>query len=230
MTSMAEILLIGEYSAESPPHRATEAAIRHATASQQLSPTVRWISTAEVTPDRVRKATGVWIAPGSPYRDMQGALTAIRVAREEGIPCLGTCGGFQHMIIEYARNVLAFHDASHEEYDPYASRLFVSRLACSLVGRSLPLRFTAGSKVASIYNSTAATESYYCNFGVNPELVELFLQGPLRITGSDPEGEVRVFELPDHLFFIGTLFLPQTRSTESCPHPLVREFVRQACQ
>ncbi len=122
---------------------------------------------------------------------MQGALTAIRVAREEGIPCLGTCGGFQHMIIEYARNVLAFHDACHEEYDPYASRLFVSRLACSLVGRSLPLRFTAGSIVASIYNSTAATESYYCNFGVNPDLVELFRQGPLRITGSDPEGEVR---------------------------------------
>lgn len=59
MKHIAEILLIGEYSAESLPHLATEAAIRHATASLQLSPTVRWISTAEVTPDWVRKATGV---------------------------------------------------------------------------------------------------------------------------------------------------------------------------
>lgn len=176
MRRMARILLIGEYSAESLPHLATEAAIRHATASLQLSPTVHWISTADVTPDLVRKATGLWIAPGSPYRNMPGALTAIQVAREEGIPCLGTCGGFQHMIIEYARNVLAFNDASHEEYDPYASRLFVSRLTCSLVGRSLPLRFTAGSKVASIYSSPEATESYYCNFGVNPDLVELLRQ------------------------------------------------------
>lgn len=227
---MVQILLIGEYSAESLPHLATEAAIRHAAASLQLSPNVRWISTTDVTPDLVRKASGIWIAPGSPYRDMQGALTAIRVAREERIPCLGTCGGFQHMIIEYARNVLAFEDASHEEYDPYASRLFVSRLACSLVGRSLPLQFVPGSQVASIYGSTEATESYYCNFGVNPDLVELFRQGPLRITGSDPEGEVRVIELPESPFFIGTLYLPQTRSTEHSPHPLVREFIQQACR
>lgn len=227
---MEEILLIGEYSAESPPHQATEAAIRYATASLQLSPTVHWISTADITADRVRKASGIWIAPGSPYRDMQGALTAIRVAREEGIPCLGTCGGFQHMIIEYARNVLAFEDASHEEYDPYASRLFVSRLTCSLVGRSLPLQFVPGSRVASLYGSTEATESYYCNFGVNPDLVDLFRRGPLRITGSDPEGEVRVIELPGHPFFIGTLYLPQTRSTEHSPHPLVREFIRLACR
>jgi len=63
---------------------------------------------------------------------------------------------------------------------------------------------------------------------VNPDLVNLFRQGPLRITGSDSEGEVRVVELPDHPFFIGTLFLPQTRSTELSPLPLVLEFIRQA--
>lgn len=225
---MSEILLIGEYSAESPPHLATEAAIRHAAAYLNRSVSVRWVSTADIRLEAIRQTGGIWVAPGSPYRDMQGALEAIRVAREEGIPCLGTCGGFQHMIIEYARNVLAFDDASHEEYDPYASRLFISRLVCSLVGRTLPLRFTAGSQVATIYGSLEATESYYCNFGVNPDLVDLFRQGQLRISGSDSEGEVRVVELPDHPFFIGTLFLPQTRSTELSPHPLVVEFIRQA--
>jgi CTP synthase (UTP-ammonia lyase) len=49
--------------------------------------------------------------------------------------------------------------------------------------------------------------------------------GPLKITGSDIEGEVRVIELPGHPFFVGTLFVPQTRSTPEKPHPLVTSFL-----
>jgi CTP synthase (UTP-ammonia lyase) len=70
------------------------------------------------------------------------------------------------------------------------------------------------------------TESYYCNFGVNPDRVPLLKSGPLKITGSDSEGEVRIIELPDHPFFIGTLFVPQARSTPDNPHPLVTAFLK----
>ena len=63
------------------------------------------------------------------------------------------------------------------------------------------------------------------NFGVNPDKVQLLKSGPLRITGSDTEGEVRVIELPNHPFFLGTLFVPQARSTLSHPHPLVNAFL-----
>jgi CTP synthase (UTP-ammonia lyase) len=132
------------------------------------------------------------------------------------------------MVLEYARNVLGFRDAQHAEYDPYASRLFLTSLACSLAGREMRLTFTPGSRVASIYGATAATERYYCDFGVNPECVPLLAGGPLRITGSDAEGEVRVIELPGHPSFVGTLFVPQTRSTPEQPHPLVMAFVRAA--
>ena len=71
-------------------------------------------------------------------------------------------------------------------------------------------------------------EQYYCNFGVNPDKVPLLRKGPLQITGSDAEGEVRVVELPDHPFFVGTLFVPQLRSTPERPHPLVTAFIRAA--
>jgi len=156
---------------------------------------------------------------------MNQTLWAIRQARENGVPCLGTCGGFQHIILEYARNVLGFADAQHAEYDPYASRLFISRLACSLVGREMELRLQPDSQVARLYGMVQTRECYYCNFGVAPEAVELIKAGPLSVVGSDAEGEVRVIELPGHPFFIGTLFVPQTLSTPEKPHPLVTAFL-----
>ena len=130
------------------------------------------------------------------------------------------------MVIEYARNVLGFKEAQHAEYDPYASTLFISQLTCSLAGREMQLDFTSGSQVAAIYGAASAIESYYCNFGVNPARVNELKQGLLNFSGSDAEGELRVIEHPDHPFFIGTLFVPQTRSTSEMPHPLVTAFLR----
>lgn len=184
-----------------------------------------WVSTADIEPNLFGRYSGIWVAPGSPYRNMEKVLWAIRYARENNIPCFGTCGGFQHIIIEYARNVLGFKDAKHAEYDPYASNLFISRLACSLAGREMQLRFVPESQVAAIYGNLSATEHYYCNFGVNPGCIPELKQGPLSISGSDIEGEARVIEYPGHPFFIGTLFVPQTRSTPEMPHPLVTAFL-----
>jgi CTP synthase (UTP-ammonia lyase) len=132
------------------------------------------------------------------------------------------------MVLEYARNVLLYRDAQHAEYDPYASTLFISRLSCSLAGREMELTFESGSQMAEIYGSTSATEEYYCNFGVEPGKVGLLASGGLRISGSDREGDVRVIELPDHPFYLGTLFVPQTKSTQQRPHPLVTAFVQAA--
>jgi CTP synthase (UTP-ammonia lyase) len=48
----------------------------------------------------------------------------------------------------------------------------------------------------------------------------------MKITGEDPEGEIRVVEWPDHPFFLGTLYVPQARSLPDQPHPLVSGFLR----
>ena len=61
--------------------------------------------------------------------------------------------------------------------------------------------------------------------GVHPDKVQLLQTGPIRITGSDAQGESRVIELPHHPFFLGTLFVPQVRSTLGHPHPLVNAFL-----
>jgi len=200
------IALLGEYTPTFPPHVSTDAAIEHTRNFLGIDIAAEWVSTEDIDDGLFERHSGIWVAPGSPYKSMEKTLWAIRYARENKVPCFGTCGGFQHIVIEYARNVLDFREAEHAEYDPYASSLFISRLTCSLAGRRMQLDFVPGSQAAEIYGSLSAKEQYYCNFGVNPDYAHLLKQGPLNISGSDAEGEVRVIEHPDHPFFIGTLY------------------------
>lgn len=222
------VALIGEYNPTFPPHASTDEAIRHSLGYLGTEIAAHWVSTEDIDTKLFERFAGIWIAPGSPYKDMDKTLWAIRHARENNIPCFGTCGGFQHMVIEYARNVLGFRDAQHAEYDPYASNLFISRLACSLAGRTMRLALVPGSRVAGIYGDTTTAENYYCNFAVDPTCLDALKQGPLKLSGADAEGETRIIEHPTHPFFIGTLFVPQTRSRPDAPHPLVTEFLRVA--
>ena len=228
------IAIVADFDSESKAHRATDDAIKHSMAAHSPMMEFRWIDTAELAGpeslDRLSRHQGIWIGPGSPYKNMDGALSAIRIAREHGIPLFGTCGGCQHIIIEYARNVLNFADAEHEESAPQASRLFISRLACSLAGRTMTITLAPGSMLTRIYGQTTAREQYLCNFGVNPQYVDILRSGPMKVVGADAEGVIRAVELPGHPFFLGTLFMPQLGSTPSQPHPVVSAFVRACSQ
>jgi CTP synthase (UTP-ammonia lyase) len=226
------IAIVGDFNSTNRSHLATNAAIDHVSAALGHKVESRWIETPRLEAPgglgRLAGCAGFWIAPASPYQSMEGALAAIRMAREGGIPLLGTCGGFQHIIIEYARNVLGIPDAQHEESDPNGSRLLISRLSCSLVGRTMAIHLQQGSQLAHAYQRTSVQEQYHCNFGVNPDYIETLRSSALRIVASDEEGAVRAVELDAHPFFVGTLFLPQLGSTPAAPHPLVIQFLR-AC-
>jgi CTP synthase (UTP-ammonia lyase) len=223
--------VIGDFDPTFPPHRATDAALLHAAEHLGATVDVRWLATdplTEASPGHVLAHDGLWCAPGSPYRRLDGALRAVRHAREADVPLLGTCGGFQHVVLEYARNVLGFADAQHAEYDPYASRLFVTELSCSLAGQRMEVRLEAGSRAARFYRGTRTVEEYYCNFGLNPDHRRLLHEGGLRVVGTDGDGEARVLELPDRRFFLATLFVPQLSSSPGSPHPLVTAYLRAA--
>lgn len=220
------IAILGEYSPTNETHLATNMAIAHSSSQLAIEVAGNWISSEDIDTSLFERYSGIWVAPGSPYKNMDKMLWAIRYARENNIPCLGTCGGFQHMIIEYARNVLGFKDAQSQENDPYASHLFISKLDCSLAGREMKLTFSEESQIAKIYGSLTAIEQYYCNFGVNPEYVPILKSQSLKVIGADSEGEVRVIEIRDRTFFMGTLFVPQARSTPQTPHPIVTAFLK----
>lgn len=223
--------IVGDFDPTFPPHAATNAALRHSADLLGIALEVSWLETQSLAgddPDRILAYQALWCAPGSPYRSLDGAVRAIRVARQDGVPFLGTCGGFQHVVIEYAGNVLDVEDAQHAEYDPYASKLFVSELSCSLVGKKMEVRLMGGSRAARSYGSTETTEEYYCNFGLNPDYQDLLHEGGLRVVGTDQDGEARVLELPGHRFFVATLFVPQLRSSPRSPHPLITAYLRAA--
>ncbi len=215
--------VVGDYQPTNERHVATGAAIEHASRAQGLSSESVWVGTEEVAAGRgaLDAYDGLIIAPGSPYRSQVGALTAIEFARVHDLPLLGTCGGFQHVVLEFARNVLGFADAQHAEYDPYASRLFVTPLSCSVAGQSMTVHIKDGTRAAAAYASRTATEQYYCNFGLNPRYIDAIAAAGLQITGTDQDGEPRILELSDLRFYVATLFVPQSSSSPSSPHPLI---------
>ena len=117
-----KLAIIGEYNPDFEPHVQTDAAIAHAASALGLDVQSEWISTADARITHLTGFDALWLAPGSPYRNLSGTLDAIRFAREHNVATLGTCGGYQHMVIEFTRNVMGIRDAQHAEYDPYASR------------------------------------------------------------------------------------------------------------
>lgn len=226
------IAIVADFNPNNESHLATNHAIEHSLARVAASLDVCWIGTDRLPSTgataQLSRFNGLWIGPASPYKSAEGALAAIRLARERRIPLLGTCGGFQHIVLEYARNILGIADAEHEETNPDASTLVISRLACSLVGRTRTVTLQPGSRIASLYGRTTAEERYLCSFGVNPDYADRLESGGLRVVGFDAEGVVRAVELEDHPFFMGTLFLPQLTSKPAAPHPIVSGFLR-AC-
>ena len=80
------------------------------------------------------------------------------------------------------------------------------------------------TRAARLYGVFEATEPYYCSYGVNPDYRLQFEASGLRVSGVGSEGEIRIVELPEHPFFVATLFLPQARSMPASPHPLLIGF------
>jgi CTP synthase (UTP-ammonia lyase) len=225
---MALIGVIGDFVPGFEPHESIAGAVGHSAAALGVETEVRWLDTPLLEHCDLDEYDALWCAPGSPFKSLDGTLRGIRFARERDLPFIGTCGGFQHAVIEYARNVLGFADAQHAEYDPYASRLFVSELACSLVGQTMSVTLEPGSRAHGFYGRGEASERYYCNFGLNPEHRQKLHDGGLRVVGTDQDGEARVLELPEHRVFIATLFVPQTSSSADEPHPLISAYVAES--
>ncbi|WP_437995439.1 CTP synthase [Sorangium sp. So ce185] len=229
MTSTIQVGLVGDRDDAVTAHRAIPVALRLAGEALATPLAFAWVPTEEVADaSRVARYDALWCVPASPYRSMEGALRAIRFAREQRRPFLGTCGGFQHAIVEYARHVLGWPDAEHAETAPEARRAVIAPLECALVEATGTVRFRAGSRIAQAYGRAEATEGYRCRYGLNPEFQAALVSGPLRVSAEDDAGDVRAVELDGHPFFVATLFQPERAALAGQLPPLVAELIR-AC-
>jgi len=190
-----------------------------------------WVATPDIGDGAsLRTFDGIWCVPASPYRDMAGALSAIRFARERQVSFLGTCGGFQHALLEYARNHLGWADAEHAETAPESENAIITPLSCSLVEAFAPIRLRADSRIAAAYDALETRERYRCRYGLRKELEADVFGGPLKVSGYDDDNEVRAMELDGHPFFVATLFQPERAALEGRTPPLVKAFVLACAQ
>lgn len=124
------VALIGERDLGKRAHAGIEASVALFQRQAGASVSFRWVATASIAPgaaqDVVGDAAGIWCAPGSPYERTEGALEAIRYARVNGKPFLGTCGGFQHALMEYCAAVLG-RAADHQELVTEAKDYLIDR-------------------------------------------------------------------------------------------------------
>jgi CTP synthase (UTP-ammonia lyase) len=224
------IALVGDYDPAVPAHQAIPEALRLSGERLGVRVDPVWTHTLALGPDaaQVSDCAGVWCVPASPYADTDGALAAIRFARESGRPFLGTCGGFQHALLEYACNVLGRGEADHAETSPDAALPLIARLACSLVEQRGTVRFSEGSRLRAIYGADHAEEAYRCSYGLNPAYEALFHGSALQVAARDEAGEVRAVVLAGHRFFIATLFQPERAALRGSEHPLITAFVAAA--
>lgn len=222
------IALVGDFNPDVIAHQAIPLAIDDAAAVQELTADYDWIATTEVgSAEDLVGYDAIWVVPASPYKNAEGAFTAIRYARENSIPFLGTCGGFQHAIIEYARNVQGWSDAAHAETDS-EGRMVIAPLSCSLVEKSDTIELRANTLIAKAYGRLSIEEGYHCNYGISPDFASELEEGALRVTGWDEEGEIRAVELITHPFFVATLFQHERNALAGRPAPLVHAFLRAA--
>ncbi len=222
------IALVGDYNDNVTAHLAIPRALRITAKNGAVDIDAQWIATEDLDENtrlELRQYHGIWCVPASPYKNKAGAIAAIRYARENGVPFLGTCGGYQHAILEFARNVLGQDQADNLEDNPQTSMPLIAPMSCSLLESEGDIELLENSKISSLYGTARITEKYNCSYGFNREYLPLFENCEMRISAYDADGDPRAIEIPNHPFFVGVAFQPERSAFANISHPLINAFV-----
>jgi CTP synthase (UTP-ammonia lyase) len=224
-SALPRLALVGDRSLSVQAHQKIPGLIDATTTSDGPAIEVYWLHSTDIAaPGDVAGFDGVWVVPGSPYENTDGVLAAVQAARTGGIPFLGTCGGFQHLLLEFARDVCGLTAVDNAECHPEAAELLIVPLECSLLGEEATVVIEPGTAAAGVMGPGPTTERYFCRYGVNPDYLGILGRHGLVFSGRDDRGEVRVAELPRHPFCIASLFQPELSSDRTWVHPLIAAF------
>jgi CTP synthase (UTP-ammonia lyase) len=226
-TFTPRIALVGDRSPNVRAHLRIPALLDALAERDRLVLDAYWIPTEEAEAG-LTGFDAIWLVPGSPYRSEAGAMAAARTAREQNIPFLGTCGGFQHALLEYARNVCGLTSARHAENADDVDDALIVPLTCSLVGHEGAVWVTSGSLAERALGAEQTVERYHCSYGLSPAFLDVLREHGLRFSGVDENGDVRIAELPGHPFFLVTLFQPELAGDGTRAHPIIKALATAA--
>ena len=235
---LIRIAVVGDFSRYHATRRAIDGSVQHAAAKLRREAQTEWLVTTGIDGDAANllaKYDGIWASPGSPFRSFDGMLRAIQFARTREWPFLGTCAGFQHALIEYARDVLGIADAHSAEYRTESQNIVVTPIDCPVDPSSKiklsglgEVRINPRSRLYGIYRRDMAQEEYLCNYEANLEFESKLQEAGLVIGARGSHSEMRAVELRNHPFYLATLFQPHLTSTAAQPHPVVVAFLEAA--
>jgi len=218
----ASIGLLGDRDLDKPTHSELEAAASMFPGAVDA----RWIGSDSAEARGLDGLDGLWVVPGSPYRDDDAVLAAIAWALASETPFLGTCGGFQYALLALALERAGVAAAAHAEIEPDAAEPVVAPLACSLVGEERTVRCVPGIRLAAILGTAPFTGFHWCSYGLADSFVPALEAAGVVISAHAPDAGVEGIELADHPFFVATLFQPQAGSSEGRPlSPLITAFL-----
>ena len=238
------IALVGKYTQLHDAYLSVVEALKHGGIASHANVHLKWVDSELVTEENVAEylsdVDGVLVPGGFGNRGIEGMITAIRYARENKIPFLGLCLGMQLTIVEYARNVLGYHDAHSIEMNPNTMHPVIALMpdqdGIEDIGGTLrlgayPCVLADGSKAQELYGEKEISERHRHRYEVNNDFRKALTENGMVLSGVSPDGRiVEMVELSDHPFYIATQAHPEFKSRPNRPHPLFRGLIAAASE
>ncbi|HSU93519.1 MAG TPA: CTP synthase [Gemmatimonadaceae bacterium] len=237
------IAVVGKYTELVDSYKSVQESLIHGGISNDTGVDITWISSdlftsPERTAELLEEMDGLLIPGGFGVRGIDGMVTAVRYARERGIPFFGICLGMQVASIEFARNKCGLEDSHSSEFSPECgnpvislmeSQQHVTDMGGTMRLGAYPARLKPGSLVAHMYGASDVSERHRHRYEFSNAYREVFERNGVRFSGLSPDGSlVEMIEIPDHPWFVGCQFHPELRSRPTRPHPLFAGFVAAA--
>lgn len=240
--SKVTIGLIGKYIELQDAYKSILESFIHAGAMNECQVQVINVHSEFITDDNVAEKLagldGLLVAPGFGHRGVEGKITAVKYARENGLPFFGICLGMQMAVIEFARNVLGIKDAHSTEMDPDTPNpvidLMEMQKKITAKGGTMrlgayPCEIKEGSLAHTVYGKTSISERHRHRWEFNNKYMEQFEKAGMVASGKNPGTDlVEIIELPKHPFFIGVQYHPELKSTVENPQPVFVHFIKAA--
>ena len=236
------VALVGKYVQLHDAYLSVAEALRHAGYAQGAEVEIRWIDSAEVTPQTAESllggCDGILVPGGFGPRGIEGMILAARYARERGVPYLGLCLGMQIAVIEFARHVCRWADADSGEFNPESRHKVIDFLpdqsdtvdkGGTLRLGAYPCKIVPGTLMEKCYGKALISERHRHRYEFNNEFREALAAAGLTLSGLSPDGTiVETVEVSGHPFYLGVQFHPEFKSRPQRPHPLFLGFLEAA--
>ncbi|ODS38476.1 MAG: CTP synthase [Candidatus Altiarchaeales archaeon WOR_SM1_79] len=228
------IAIVGKYTHLKDSYISHIEALHHCGALTQTTVKIKWVEADDDNPkataSQLEGVGGIVVPGGFGKRGAEGKIESARYARENRIPFLGICLGFQMAVVEFCRNVLGHEEANSTEFnkntpnpviDILPEQKGVKNLGGTMRLGAQDVLVHESSKAYALYGSARISERHRHRYEVNPNYIEQIEKKGLKFTGRSPDKvRMEIAELAEHPYFVASQFHPELKSRPMRPAPL----------